>query len=147
MDELTRLIAMMEIRQLKARYFLCVDTKRWDDWIEQVWTPDAELHVPSLREEPFRGAAQIAEWSAGMLADCVSIHHGYTPIIDIVSDREATGIWMMDDMVLREGATGDTARPAFFHGWGYYHERYVRTAKGWRIAASRLTRSHTETRA
>ncbi len=27
-------------------------------------------------------------------------------------------------------------------GWEHYHERYVRTAEGWRIAEQKLTRLH-----
>ena len=29
-------------------------------------------------------------------------------------------------------------------GWGHYHERYVRTPQGWRIAEQRLTRLQLE---
>jgi hypothetical protein len=145
MDDLNRLLAIEEIKQLKARYFQCVDLKDWASWVELVWAPDGELHVPAAREEPYRGAVHIAEWSAQMLGDCVSIHHGHTPIIEILSDSEATGVWAMEDIILREGAAGDEAKPRFLHGWGHYHERYVRLASGWRIAASRLTRLHVET--
>lgn len=144
MDDIARLVAIEEIRQLKARYFHCVDHQQWDDWVVLVWTPDAELHVPDFRDAPFVGAATIAEWSASMMVGCVSIHHGYTPIIEIISANEARGLWAMEDLIFREAAFVTDGKPSSIHGWGHYHETYVKTDAGWRIAKSRLTRLRVE---
>ena len=33
----------------------------------------------------------------------------------------------------------------YLHGFGHYHETYVRTPEGWRISSTRLTRLRVET--
>lgn len=142
MNEIERLVAIEAISRLKAHYFHCVDLQNWMAWETEVWAPDAELHVPDFREEPFVGAATITKWSAQMMAGKVSIHHGHTPRIDILSPTEARGLWAMEDRIYPATA-GPTA--GFIHGWGHYHEIYVKLPQGWRIRHSKLTRLRMET--
>jgi hypothetical protein len=40
MDDVRRLLAMEEIKQLKARYYRCMDTKDWQG-LAKVFAPDA----------------------------------------------------------------------------------------------------------
>ena len=47
--------------------------------------------------------------------------------------RYNQAIWPMQDRVVWGEGRALT-------GYGHYHERYVRTAEGWRIAAQKLTR-------
>ena len=56
--QLEELAAIEAIKQLKARYFYCVDTKAWDGWRE-VFAPNGELHVPEIQPEPVIGADAI----------------------------------------------------------------------------------------
>ena len=49
MTPIDRLLAIEEIKQLKARYFRCMDQKKWDEF-EAVFTPDV---VFDLREAIF----------------------------------------------------------------------------------------------
>ena len=44
MDGIERLQAIEDIKQLKARYFRCMDTKDWDGFAA-VFTPDATMDV------------------------------------------------------------------------------------------------------
>jgi hypothetical protein len=86
----------------------------------------------------------MIEWVAAQSADQVTVHHGHTPIIEITSDTTATGIWAMEDLLwrsLKNPAHGDVS---FIHGWGHYHERYVKLDVGWRILSTRLSRLRTE---
>ena len=48
----------------------------------------------------------------------------------------ATGTWAMEDRIW--WPEGSPVR--FLHGYGHYHETYVVTERGWRIATMRLTR-------
>jgi hypothetical protein len=47
-------------------------------------------------------------------------------------ENNATGIWVMEDLVMLPGLT--------LQGWGHYHESYRREGGRWKIAAIRLTR-------
>ena len=44
MDPIERLTAIEEIKQLKARYFRCMDMKDWDGQVT-VFAPDVEVDV------------------------------------------------------------------------------------------------------
>ena len=72
----------------------------------------------------------------GAVEQVNTVHHGHMPEIDILSDTEATGIWAMEDKLWWPEGAPLTA----MHGYGHYHERYVRTDDGWRIARTTLTR-------
>lgn len=143
MDAPARLVAIEDIRQLKARYFFGYDHKDWDYWRDEVWAPEGRLEIPEMdfvvgpREE-------MIAWVAQQAADQVSVHHGHTPLIEILSETEATGVWAMEDRIWRspEHPLGGTWSAV--HGWGHYHERYVRLDCGWRIASTRLTRLRAE---
>ncbi|PEQ11955.1 hypothetical protein B2G71_14335 [Novosphingobium sp. PC22D] len=143
MDDIERLAAIEAIKQVKARYFYGLDNKDWDYWAREVWAPEGRLEVAGL-EAAVAPRDVMIPWVARQMADCVSIHHGHTPIIDFVSDVEARVIWAMEDR-LYKGAD-DLLQPGCsqIHGWGHYHETYVRLDCGWRLRSSKLTRLRTE---
>jgi len=124
-----RLLDRVEIEQLKARYFRCVDLRLWDE-LAGVFTEDAEMHVA---ETHTRGRDAIVELIRGALDGVRTVHHGHMPEIDFPADDRATGIWAMFDVAEREGGPVRV-------GFGHYHEEYVRDAGTWRIAAVRLER-------
>lgn len=128
------LIAIEEIKQLKAAYFRAVDLKRPDEW-EKVWTEDATFETPiGVR----RGREEIVSRSPLMMdRDSVSVHHGHTPEIEILSPDRARGTWAMSDYVEFPNRDGRHVR---FWGYGHYHEEYVKRDGSWRIARSQLTR-------
>lgn len=138
MDTAQRLIAIEAIRITKANYFLGVDTKDWDLIRREVFMPETTFQFVEFREEPFIGGETILAMFADAMANVVSIHHGHMPIIEILSDTAAKGIWAMEDRIYLP--SGDL----FIHGFGHYHETYVRRAEGWRIATMRLTRLRRE---
>jgi hypothetical protein len=143
MDDTAKLLAIEEIKQLMARYFYGYDHKDWVYWRDQVWAPEGRLEVTELDTVVSPRDAMI-EWVAAQSADQVTVHHGHTPIIEITSDTTATGIWAMEDLLwrsLKNPAHGDVS---FIHGWGHYHERYVKLDVGWRILSTRLSRLRTE---
>lgn len=137
MNAIERLVAIEEIRQLKAKYFYAYDHKDWAMWRDEVWAPAGRLEVPEMNRNIGPREAMI-EWVIAQAADQVSVHHGHTPIIDITSDTTATGIWAMEDKLW---VVGESVVPyKFLHGYGHYHETYRKEADGWRIASVKLTR-------
>lgn len=134
-----KLLALEEIRALKARYFRFVDMKDWASFSE-LFTEDAELHpaggaTPSSgggRPPSIVGIAAIVDWVRNGLEGAVTVHHGFMPEISLTSASTATGIWAMEDRL----EWSDRA----IHGFGHYFDDYVRVNGMWRIASSRLTR-------
>jgi uncharacterized protein (TIGR02246 family) len=136
LDPIDRLLAIQEIQQLKARYFRGIDTKDWAMWAD-VFTEDAVLEVTDVGMST-TGRAAIVEGVSGALAGTRTVHHGHMPEIELTSSTTARGIWAMYDYVEWPEAA-DGARVGL-HGYGHYHEEYVRQDGTWRIRRSRLER-------
>jgi hypothetical protein len=142
LTDIERLTAIEEIKKLKARYFRSMDTKDWPG-LQAVFSDDAELDMRGEAADKSKatdalivGAANIMPFIRNAVLDLVTAHHGHMPEIEITSSAAAKGIWAMED-VLRwpPGAAVKT-----LHGYGHYHETYRKTADGWRIQSSRLSR-------
>jgi hypothetical protein len=143
MEPIDRLLAIEEIKQLKSKYFYYLDHKDWEGWRREVFAPDLTFNVDENRAEPWIGVDGFIEWTAQRAGDQISVHHGHMPIIDILSPTEAKGIWAMEDRLRFPNGPG----PGGFrllHGFGHYHETYVKRDHGWRIRAVRLTRLYVE---
>ena len=143
MNEIERLAAIEEIKQLKARYFYAFDHKDWVMWRDQVWAPEGRLEVPEIGKS-FEPREPMIEWVVSQTHGQSSVHHGHMPIIEITSDTTATGIWAMEDRLYRNGENPEHGNVAYLHGFGHYHETYVKLDVGWRIASTRLTRLRVE---
>ena len=146
--DISRLLAIEEIKQVKAKYFYGLDNKDWALWRNEVWAPDGELHVPEFQAEPFKGFDTVLAYVSESVGDQVSVHHGHMPIIEFTSDTEAKVIWAMEDRLFRTREQPLYDGSTYLHGWGHYRETYVKTdAKtnsGWRIKTSQLTRLRVE---
>ena len=147
MNDLERLMAIEAVRQVKARYFRAIDTKDFEA-LRQVFAEDAVFDARESRYDPAPGAPpppdqpvaagleNIVAFISSALATARSVHHGHTPEIEILSETTARAIVPMEDLVrgVRDG------RGYQLHGFGHYRETYVKTADGWRIHTSKLTR-------
>lgn len=143
MNDIEKLEAIEEIKQLKAKYFLGIDHKDWDLWREEVWAPDARIEVPEMDADITPREALI-EWVKEQSADQVSVHHGHMPIIEFDSDTEATGLWAMEDRIWRSKEHPLNGDISYVLGFGHYREKYVKLDVGWRIQSTLLTRLRTE---
>lgn len=139
--EAERIAAILDIHMLKARYFRTLDQKDWAAH-EAVFAPDLVAEFEAAGE-PVHGAAVHVANLAPILEHVVTVHHGHTPEITILSDDEATGVWAMEDKLWVQ--PGSTLPFTFLHGYGHYHERYVRLAGEWRIKEVRLARLRVDT--
>lgn len=146
---LETLLAIEEIKRLKARYFRLMDGKDWVGFAE-LFAQDALFDVRGALEEnleqeqeqePIRGREAIVNYVRSGISPMTSAHYGHMPEIDILTDNSATGIWALADTLrMPEGAPF-----AYFYGYGHYHERYIREDGVWRIAALKITRFMVET--
>jgi SnoaL-like domain len=147
---LERLLAIEDIKQLKARYFRFVDTKDWGG-IASLFASDARFtrsgatsvldpwsgsyHPPVPAEPDVRtGREQIVEMMRAAVEQVRTVHHGYTPEIEILDEHTARGIWAMSDEIL------DRDHLLILRGRGYYHESYEKGDEGWLIKTSRIQR-------
>jgi hypothetical protein len=145
-DTVERLEAIEEIKQLKARYFRCMDTKDWEGFTA-VFAPDARMDVSG--ELPgdvsdgsgiTTGSREIAAFVRGSIDDVTTVHHGHTPEIDVTSPTNAAGVWAMEDHLWwPEGSPITT-----MHGYGHYHETYEKQEGRWLITSTTLTRLRTD---
>lgn len=144
-DPIQRLIAIEEIKQLKARYFRCMDTKDFAG-LRKVFADDARFDAScSLSLEPgpdaeqwiHSGGDQIAAFVQAAVETLRTVHHGHCHEIEILSDTEARGVIAMEDQIW--DLAGETMT---LHGMGHYHETYRKEADGWKIVTSRISRLH-----
>lgn len=162
MTDVEKLLAIEEIKQLKARYFHCMDTKNWTGF-GAVFAPDAlldssmslyaidpqtgtavqsgeEVDAAKLRDDSWiiKGADAIRDAVKKSHDDggVSSVHHGHMPVIEILSPDSARGVWSMED-VLRFAKAGKLTGMV---GYGHYTETYRRIDGAWHIQSLRLTR-------
>lgn len=142
MDPIQELIELEALRKLKGLYFYLMDTKQWDDWLA-LFTSDATLHwdlgVSSGEREVtttgFAGKDEIEKHVVREILDpAICVHHGYTPVLEVQSDIEATGIWAMEDLVIARDQS-------LLHGYGHYHETYRKVERCWQFASIHLKRT------
>ncbi len=136
-EPLQNLLAIAEIRRLKARYCRLVDTKQWDR-LKQVFAPDATVAGFASVPDGTTAEAFVAG-IARTLAPAVSLHHVHEPEIVVTGPDAARAVWpMMDYVDFGDTATGPAGRG--WIGWGFYEEAYARIDGAWRIAFMRLAR-------
>jgi len=129
-----RLVAIEEIKRLKARYFRCVDFKQWDEFAT-LFTEDLVIDFPESTSGP-RTREEFVASARRHFQDGLSIHHGHLPEITVHDDDHATAIWPMFDLV----EMPHTSAYESHTGYGHYTEQYRRVAGEWRIARTQLTR-------
>lgn len=164
MDEIDRLSAIEGVRRTKADYELSVLAGDWE-WYASLFTEDCVwdesgaflarnpatgewdstgCEVPfevleQLEERrapwPRRGRAAILE-TLSAKAPPALYHEIFNPRIDVEEPGRAGAIWPFKDIIhFPEGAPLSRV-----HGWGHYHEKYVREGDRWLIAELKLTR-------
>jgi hypothetical protein len=164
MHDLERLSAIEGVRLTKAHYELAVlegDLERYASLFTEncVWdergafiarTPvtgewdrtGCEVSYDVLEQLenrrapwPRYGRASILETLTSKPAPAL-YHEMFNPQIDVIDADHAAAIWPFKDIIhFPQGAPISRV-----HGWGHYHEQYVRDGDRWLIAELRLTR-------
>jgi SnoaL-like domain len=161
LSDIETLMAIEQIRRLKARYFRFLDGKYWDEF-GKLFVEDATMDAresfsgkhPKTGEwfvngkaelvkgmDPndmlMKGAAIIAAKGAELFPEVITMHHGHMSEIDIESENSARAIWAMEDRLLFLSAASPIRE---IQGFGHYHETYGRFNGEWKIVTSRLSR-------
>lgn len=136
-----------DIRALKARYFRAIDTQDWallrSLFADEAVTDFRDSVSPRDETLLIRGADGFVASVSSALAGARSAHHGHNPEITLTGPDAAEGIWAMDDYIW---AGPDCALPfRALHGFGHYHDCYVRQDGRWLIAETRLSRIRVDT--
>lgn len=129
-----RLVAIEEIRQLKARYFRFVDTKKWDEFAS-LFTDDLKIDFEESTSKPLTKDQFVAS-AERHFTGAMSVHHGHVPEIEIIDAEHARGIWPMFDLV----ETPPESSYDSHTGWGHYTEEYRKVDGKWLISRTRLSR-------
>lgn len=138
MNDLERLLALEQIKALKARYCRCIDARDWGAW-RDCFTTDIAFYLTS---KPLVGVDALVEFGIRYLDRATSVHQVHSPEIEFTSDAEATGIWALHDILIWPAPNmfGVTSMV----GYGNYWERYRRVEGTWRIAEVKVSRFHVE---
>lgn len=139
------LLDIEQLRQLKARYFRFVDIQDWER-LAALFTPDATMFFPESQPHPVAAAAGIA-FIVSALEGATSIHHGHSQELALLSDKEARGIWAMQDRIFWPGSGKGPLKLNELHGHGHYHETYRKRDGRWMIESFRLSRLWSRTTA
>lgn len=151
MNEVERLSAMEEIKQVKARYFRGVDTGD-SALVRGILAEDCVLDFMGCCTDPATGRDFFpsmnvvmrgrASWSSEGFAKAgiVSVHQGQNCDITFTSDTSAAVIWSMSDRLFMPAG----APFLQMTGSGYYHETYQKIDGGWKIKTMRIARLRVE---
>jgi hypothetical protein len=143
MTDSEQLAPIEEIKQLKARYFRCMDTKDCAGF-QAVFAADGTVDFTPKGGDSSRwsatGAANVTRMVKDLVDPALTIHHGHMPEIEVISETSACGVWAMEDLIWwPEGSPRKT-----LHGFGHYHETYEKIGRRWLIKTLRLTRLRVE---
>jgi hypothetical protein len=129
-----------EIKQVKYRYLRALDTKHWDEFADTLTEDVTGDYGASLGQElHFTDRASLVEFMKTSLGpEIITEHHVTHPEISLDGD-EASATWYLQDRVIVPDVN------FMLIGAAFYHDRYRRTADGWKISATRYDRTYDAT--
>jgi hypothetical protein len=135
---LERLTIIEDIKQMRARFVRCLDTKDWAGFAA-LWAPDGTMDAREEGEAGglFHGPDEITAFVSTALQNATTVHHLHAPEIEVLSLTSARGVWAMEDR-LRWLPVGGSIRE--LTGYGHYNETYEMIGGRWVIKTLQLTR-------
>ncbi|HTX97848.1 MAG TPA: nuclear transport factor 2 family protein [Mycobacterium sp.] len=133
-NDVTALLAIEAIKQLKARYCRYLDSKDWAAW-RGVFTDDFISDTVEAGGKEIVGADDFVAFTRRALGRPAqrTAHQVHAPEIELTSATTARGVWALQDVVrFGPGVT--------LVGYGHYHETYEELDGHWFIKSSKLTR-------
>ncbi len=135
MSDTEQLLALEEIKTLKARRDRACDTKDWELY-RSLHADDHVSHNEGF--ERWESADVMIENVSRLLDETkISVHHSHTPDITFESSVKARGIWGMEDMIFDA-----ETKELLIHGFGFYHETYENRDGTWLFTSRQLKRVH-----
>jgi hypothetical protein len=119
----------LEIDDLLTRYAVAIDSRRWD-LLQTVFTPDATIDYSSSGA-PKGSVAEISAWLEKFLTPFAMNQHMTLNKYIVLDGDAGTGrtYFLNPNSYLDENG-----EPRLIFVGGYYNDRFVRTADGWRIS-------------
>ena len=129
------------IKRVKYRYLRALDTKHWADFADTLTEDVVGDYGSSLgREHRFTSRAELVGFMrASMPAGVITEHRVGHPEITVDDDDQAEGTWYLQDRVIVP------ERDFMLFGAAFYHDRYRKTADGWKICATGYQRTYEAT--
>ncbi|MCX8070957.1 MAG: nuclear transport factor 2 family protein [Candidatus Binatia bacterium] len=118
----------LEIQDLLTRYATALDTRDWD-LFTRCFTPDATIDYTAVGG--IKGSLPVVRaWLAEVFARFAMTQHMVSNFdVRIDGDTAECRSCLFNPM----GITDEDGNLVVFFEGGYYHDRLVRTAEGWRI--------------
>ena len=135
---LRELLDREAIKELKARYFRCVDGRDWNGF-RQLFMDDA-----SFPSGAARGAIEGADEFVTYVREVIegnharTVHRGHMPRITIDGPTDAHGSWVLADYI-EWPPDGKTGERRGMRGYGRYEDSYRKVDGVWKVASQRLT--------
>ena len=132
MADRDHVVAFNELAQAKARYCRLLDSKDWLA-LAELLTEDMEFDLSDGNPDiaPIVGRDNVLAAVQASVAGAKTVHQVHAPEIELGGD-DAQVVWAVQERVVWDNGTSLTA-------YGHYHDRWVRVAGQWKIAALRLT--------
>jgi len=134
-----RLEDLEAIKQLKYRYFRCLDTKQWDE-MAGCFTADATAAYGDGRYT-FTGRDAIMQFlrdNMGVQSGTWGHHHGHHPEIEVTSATTARGTWALHNYLLNPRHQRGVRMAC------YYRDEYVKADGAWKIRHTGYTHLYHE---
>ena len=135
MTDVEQLLALEEIKKLKAQRDRACDTK---DWV-LYRSLHADDHVSHNYGHERWESADIMIENVKALLDkgMTTVHHSHTPEITFDTATKAKGIWGMEDLIFNSETD-----ELLVHGFGYYYETYEKRDGKWLFTSRELKRNY-----
>lgn len=143
MSDIDWLVAMEEIRQLKARRDRYVDAHDWDGYASLHAPHHVSHHAPDPKlgsaPEPWTSVEQMMDNIRRQMpeTDFHSAHHSYDPEFQFETPTKARAIWAMTAATVAKDTEG---KPLWNIGYGYYYESYEKCDGQWLFTSRRWQR-------
>jgi len=137
-SRIARLESIEAIRQLKHRYFMACDRKE-PEAVRQCFV-DGPIDIEYGRVDNFGCADDMVAVYTRYACEShiVEMHHAQNPVITLLSETEAQGVWGLYYYLI------NTQRDEVTQLGGFYEDRYRRERGEWKISASRCEVTSTQ---
>ena len=133
LSTIDRLVAIEDIRQLKARYLNGCDRKDAESLLDCFAPGPVQIDMGHVGVFDSREAFVELFVAAADHPYVLDMHHGANPEIDVHDAQNASGVWGFDYRNVNTQAQTVTLAS------GFYHDDYVNVDGAWKISACRVT--------